>query len=39
MAFCFSAQAQQQTKIPRIGYVGPPITDSRTMAFGKGCAT
>ena len=30
------AQAQQPTKVPRIGYVGPPITDSRSMAFRQG---
>ena len=29
-------QAQQQTKVPRIGYLGPPTSDSRTMAFRQG---
>ena len=36
LAHCFSAQAQDQTKVPRIGYVGPPIIDSRTMVFRQG---
>ena len=30
------AQAQQPTKVPRIGYVGPPTTDPRTAAFRHG---
>ena len=30
------AQAQQPTKIPRIGYVGPPTTDPRTVSFRQG---
>ena len=36
LALCFSAQAQQPTKLPRIGYLGPPTSDSRTMAFRQG---
>lgn len=30
------ADAQQPTKVPRIGYIGPPTSDSRTMAFRQG---
>ena len=29
-------EAQQPTKLPRIGYLGPPTSDSRTMAFRQG---
>ena len=36
VASAFRAEAQQQTKVPRIGYLGPPKTDSRTMAFRQG---
>ncbi|HSE87176.1 MAG TPA: ABC transporter substrate-binding protein [Candidatus Binatia bacterium] len=30
------AQAQQPTKVPRIGYVGPATTDPRTVSFRQG---
>ena len=30
------AQAQQPTKVPRIGYVGPATTDPRTASFRQG---
>jgi putative ABC transport system substrate-binding protein len=30
------AQAQQPTKVPRIGFIGPPTTDARTKAFREG---
>jgi putative ABC transport system substrate-binding protein len=30
------AQAQQPTKVPRIGYIGPVTTDPRTAAFRQG---
>ena len=32
----FSAKAQQPTKVPRIGYVGPATTDPRTASFRQG---
>ncbi len=32
----FPAEAQQPTKIPRIGYVGPATTDPRTASFRQG---
>jgi putative ABC transport system substrate-binding protein len=33
---CVPVQAQQPTKVPRIGFLGPPITDPRTEAFRQG---
>ena len=35
-ALCYSVEAQQPTKVPRIGYVGPPTTDPRTVSFRQG---
>ena len=35
-ALTLTAQAQQPTKLPRIGYLGPPTSDSRTLAFRQG---
>jgi putative ABC transport system substrate-binding protein len=32
----FAAYAQQPTKVPRIGYVGPATTDPRTASFRQG---
>ena len=36
VALCSSTDAQQQGKVPRIGYVGPPTTDPRTVSFRQG---
>jgi len=36
LAISVSAQAQQPTKVPRIGYVGPLTTDPRTASFRQG---
>ena len=37
LAMCGAVvQAQQPTKIPRIGYVGPATTDPRTASFRQG---
>jgi len=35
-ALCFSAGAQQATKIPRIGFLSPTSDDSRVEAFRQG---
>jgi len=35
-ALCVPVSAQQPTKVPRIGYVGPPTTDPRTVSFRQG---
>ena len=35
-ALCFSAEAQQPTKIPRIGYLGSTSVSARTEAFRQG---
>jgi ABC transporter substrate binding protein len=41
-ALCFSVQAQQPTKVPRIGWLsGTPLSGipERTKAFGRVCAS
>jgi len=35
-AHCLPASAQQPTKVPRIGFIGPATTDPRTKAFRQG---